>query len=156
MARRAAAASPVAPPQAVRFMLVFFAQLDDPRIDRTKRHSLHNIIVMTLCGVISGADGWEDLEAYAATREDWFATFLDVSNGTPSADTFRRVFSALDPTEFEAVFRRWVRAMADDLTGQVVAIDGKTLRGAFDRASGTSGQTGQTQPRSLVFSVDPG
>lgn len=125
-------------PQAVRFMLAFFAQLDDPRVDRTKRHSLHNIIVMALCGVISGADGWEDLEEYAALREDWFATFLDLPNGTPSADTFRRVFSALDPAEFERVFRIWVRSMAGDLAGQVVAVDGKTLRGAFERASGAA------------------
>lgn len=119
-------------------MLAFFAQLDDPRVDRTKRHSLHNIIVMALCGSICGATGWEDLEEFADARVEWFETFLDMPNGTPSADTFRRVFAALDPTEFERVFRIWVRALTADLAGQVVAIDGKTLRGAFDHASRSS------------------
>lgn len=135
MARRAPVAEP---PHAVRLMLAFFAQLDDPRVDRTKRHALHNIIAMALCGVISGAEGWDELEDFAAFREDWFATFLDLPNGTPSADTFRRVFGALDAIEFERVFRVWVRTLVDDLAGQVVAIDGKTLRASFDRAAGTS------------------
>ena len=120
-------------------MLAYFAVLDDPRIDRTKLHSLHNIIVMTLCGTLCGADGWDALEDFAEARADWFGTFLDLPNGTPSADTFRRVLNALDPVEFERQFRGWVRALTNDLAGQVVAIDGKTLRGAVDRAgSGTA------------------
>jgi predicted transposase YbfD/YdcC len=134
MARRPRTKPVVAPPHGVRLMLAYFAVLDDPRIDRTKLHSLHNIIVMTLCGTLCGADGWDALEDFAETRADWFGTFLDLPNGTPSADTFRRVFNALDPVEFERTFRSWVRAFTDDLAGQVVAIDGKTLRGAVDRA----------------------
>jgi predicted transposase YbfD/YdcC len=116
-------------------MLAYFSGLEDPRIDRTKLHPLQNIIVMALCGAICGADGWEDFELFAESRASWFETFLEMPNGTPSADTFRRVFAALDPTEFERRFRAWVRTFAGDLDGKVVAIDGKTLRGAVESAS---------------------
>ncbi len=116
-------------------MLAYFSGMTDPRIDRTKLHSLHNIIVMALCGAIGGADGWDDLEEFSEERQEWFETFLEMPNGTPSADTFRRVFSALDPTEFEGRFRAWLTAFAGSLEGKVVAIDGKTLRGALERAT---------------------
>lgn len=115
-------------------MLRYFGSLEDPRIDRTKFHPLENIIVMALCGAIAGADGWDALEAFAEARASWFATFLSMPNGTPSADTFRRVFGALDPIRFEEQFRCWIGAFAEDLAGEVVAIDGKSLRGAIDRA----------------------
>src|SRR5215471_1565206 len=103
------------PPRAVEVMLRYFGSLEDPRIDRTKAHPLENIIVMALCGAIAGADGWDALEAFAEARAEWFATFLDMPNGTPSADTFRRVFSALDPVRFEEQFRNWVCAFAREL-----------------------------------------
>lgn len=125
----------VEPPYGVRVMLAYFSGLEDPRIDRTKLHPLQNIIVMALCGAICGADGWEDFELFAESRASWFETFLEMPNGTPSADTFRRVFAALDPTEFEGRFRAWVRTFAGNLDGKVVAIDGKTLRGAVESAS---------------------
>jgi len=116
-------------------MLAYFSGMDDPRIDRTKLHPLQNVIVMALCGAIGGCDGWEALEDFAECRADWFETFLDMPNGTPSADTFRRVFAALDPTDFEGRFRVWVRGFAKSLEGEVIAIDGKSLRGAVDRAN---------------------
>jgi predicted transposase YbfD/YdcC len=125
----------VEPPYGVRVMLAYFSGLEDPRIDRTKLHPLENIIVMALCGAICGADGWDDFELFAESRTSWFETFLEMPSGTPSADTFRRVFAALDPTEFERRFRAWVRTFAAGLDGQVVAIDGKTLRGAVESAS---------------------
>src|SRR6266540_1657588 len=133
MSRRSGA--PEEPSEAVRVMLAYFSGMTDPRIDRTKLHSLHNIIVMALCGAIGGADGWDDLEEFSEERQAWFETFLEMPNGTPSADTFRRVFSALDPTEFEGRFRAWLTAFAGSLEGKVVAIDGKTLRGALERAT---------------------
>jgi predicted transposase YbfD/YdcC len=123
------------PPRAVEIMLRYFGSLEDPRIDRTKAHPLENIIVMALCGAIAGADGWDALEAFAESRAEWFATFLDMPNGTPSADTFRRVFSALDPIRFADQFRHWMVAFAGELEGEVVAIDGKTLRGAVGHAT---------------------
>ncbi len=125
----------VEPPYGVRVMLAHFGGLKDPRIDRTKLHPLQNIIVMALCGAICGGDGWEDFALFAESRASWFETFLEMPNGTPSADTFRRVFEALDPTEFERRFRAWVRVFAGDLGGKVVAIDGKSLRGAVESAS---------------------
>ena len=123
------------PPKGVRLMLAYFTFLHDPRVDRTKRHELSHLIVMALCGTLCGADGWDDLEDYADANVEWFRGFLDLPNGTPSADTFRHVFSALEPIEFERQFRAWVRAFADSLEGEVVAIDGKTLRGTVDAAT---------------------
>jgi predicted transposase YbfD/YdcC len=108
--------------------------MKDPRLDRTKRHPLENILVMSLCGAIAGAETWDDLERFSEAREKWFGTFLDVSGGTPSADTFRRVFERLEPKQFEECFRNWVAALAADFRGEVVAIDGKTLRGYVEKA----------------------
>lgn len=112
-----------------------FGGLDDPRIERTRHHPLINILVMTLCGAMAGADGWDELAGFAKSRASWFADFLDMPHGTPSADTFRRVLCALRPREFEACFRGFVNAMGQSLRGEVVAIDGKALRGAVHHAS---------------------
>jgi predicted transposase YbfD/YdcC len=111
-----------------------FQTLKDPRIERTKRHSLLNVLVMALCGCICGTEGWDELAMFAKGRKDWFASFLDMPSGVPSADTFRRVFERLAPTGFEECFGRWVAALATDFAGEVVAIDGKTLRGLVERA----------------------
>jgi predicted transposase YbfD/YdcC len=113
-----------------------FATLDDPRVDRTKRHPLLSIVVIALCAVIAGAESWDDIEEFGVIRADWFATFLDLPNGIPSHDTFNRVFAALDPLQFEACFIRWMRAVAHTLPGQVIALDGKTVRGSHDTARG--------------------
>lgn len=121
-------------PRALWLVIEHFGELKDPRIDRTKRHPLENILVMSLCGVIAGAETWDDLELFSEAREGWFGTFLDVSGGTPSADTFRRVFERLAPKQFAECFRKWVAALAEDFRGEVVAIDGKTLRGYVEKA----------------------
>jgi len=121
-------------PRALWLVIEHFGSVKDHRIDRTKRHPLENILAMSLCGVIAGAETWDDLERFSEAREDWFGTFLDVSGGTPSADTFRRVYERLDPKQFEACFRNWVAALAVEFRGEVVAIDGKTLRGYVDQA----------------------
>lgn len=125
-------------PPVIHLITVHFGSVPDPRIDRTKHHPLLNILVMALCGAICGADGWEGLEDFAESRVEWFETLLDMPHGTPSADTFRRVFCALDPRRFEEAFRRWVTSLATELAGQVVAIDGKSLRGAIDQAGSTT------------------
>jgi predicted transposase YbfD/YdcC len=121
-------------PRALWLVIEHFGELKDPRIDRTKRHPLANVLVMSLCGAIAGAETWDDLERFCEAREDWFGTFLDVSGGTPSADTFRRVFERLAPSQFGECFRNWVAALAVDFRGEVVAIDGKTLRGQVEKA----------------------
>lgn len=94
---------------------------------------------MALLGTISGADGWEDLELFAEQRAGFFGTFLSMPKGPPSADTFRRVFEALDPRAFQEAFRRWLQPFLDNLKGQTIALDGKTLRGALARAGGRGG-----------------
>lgn len=110
-----------------------FADLKDPRVLGRVEHSLLNILVMALVGVICGANGWEELEDVAHDRAEWFARFLDMPNGVPSADTFRRVLSALRPAVFADCVRSWVESLAEPLDGQVVAFDGKTIRGALKR-----------------------
>jgi predicted transposase YbfD/YdcC len=122
------------PPRSLGLVIDAFETLKDPRIDRTKRHPLVNVLVMALCGSICGAEGWDEIAMFSKARTDWFAGFLDMPDGVPSADTFRRVFERLAPAQFEECFGRWVTALATDLSGEVVAIDGKTLRGFVGRA----------------------
>jgi predicted transposase YbfD/YdcC len=110
----------------------------DPRIDRTKLHPLFNVLVMALCGAITGVNGWDDLAFFARVRREWFARMLEMPHGTPSADTFRRVFEALDPRELEGALRTWVGAVAGSVEGEVVAIDGKSLKGAIEHAGTTT------------------
>jgi predicted transposase YbfD/YdcC len=113
-------------------------EVRDPRIDRTKLHPLFNVLVMALCGALTGVNGWDDLAFFAKVRRKWFAQMLDMPHGTPSADTFRRVFEALDPRELESALRTWVAAVAESFEGEVIAIDGKSLKGAIDRAGTTT------------------
>lgn len=123
------------PPAVIEQIIEHFGSIPDPRVARTRYHPLINIIVMALCGAISGADGWEELEVYSEARHDFFASFLDMPRGTPSADTFRRALSALRPSVFEEAFRRWVATFTGSLAGKAVAVDGKTLRGALARSA---------------------
>jgi len=111
-----------------------FSGLEDPRVERTKRHSLVNVLVMALCGSICGAEGWDELVDFCEARRTWFETFLEMPGGIPSADTFRRVFERLDPKAFQECFAKFVSALARDMSGEVVAIDGKTLRGLVEKA----------------------
>jgi predicted transposase YbfD/YdcC len=126
-------------PPALEALLDAFGDITDPRVARTRMHPLVNVLTMALFGAISGADGWEALALFAETRADFFGTFLDIRMGTPSADTFRRVFEALDPQAFQESFRRWLKPFLDNLEGQTIALDGKTLRGALAHAVGTGG-----------------
>lgn len=110
-----------------------FASLKDPRVVGRTDHPLLSVIVMALVGVICGANGWDELEEDAEDRQEWYARFLDMPNGVPSADTFRRVLSALRPEAFFECVSSWVQSLAQPLNGQVVAFDGKTIRGAMKR-----------------------
>jgi predicted transposase YbfD/YdcC len=113
-----------------------FAALTDPRVERCKVHLLVEIVTVALCGVICGADDWVAIEAFGQEKEGWLRTFLRLPGGIPSHDTFGRVFARLDPDEFRQCFLAWVRAVIGEVGAQVVAIDGKTLRGSHDRAAG--------------------
>jgi predicted transposase YbfD/YdcC len=114
----------------------FFVDLTDPRVDRTKRHALLDIIILAVCATLGNADGWVDIECFANAKIEFFRTFLDLPNGIPSHDTFGRVFARLDPAALMASIQQWLDALATTVAGEVVAIDGKTLRGSFDTATG--------------------
>lgn len=113
-----------------------FGNLVDPRMERTRRHELVDIITIAICGVICGGDSWVDIELFGKSKQDWLAKFLGLPNGIPSHDTFGRVFSRLDPDKFRSCFMDWVAAISQITRGQVVAIDGKTVRGSHDKANG--------------------
>src|SRR5215213_4940668 len=112
-----------------------FNGLSDPRVERGQEHPLLSIVGITLCAILGGADDWVAVERFGNAKIDWFGRFLDLPNGIPSHDTFGRVFARLDPEQFEACFRDWVAAVTARLPGHV-AIDGKSLRGSRDGASG--------------------
>jgi predicted transposase YbfD/YdcC len=113
-----------------------FADLQDPRVNRTKLHPLINILTIALCAVICGADTWVDIALFGQSKRQWFAQFLDLSNGIPSHDTFGRVFARLDAEQFQSCFISWVTAICEVFEDQVVAFDGKTLRRSHDRTIG--------------------
>lgn len=115
-------------------LLDYFDELDDPRVERSKRHSLTEILFIAIAGTIAGAEGWRELEAFAQAKRDWLARYLDLPNGTPSDDTFRRVISRIDPVAFENCFRAWIAAAVSKNQGRLVNIDGKTLRGSYDHS----------------------
>ena len=113
----------------------YFATVEDPRIDRTKDHALLDIIIITLCAVICGAESWVAVEEFGTTKRAWLETFLDLPHGIPSHDTFGRVFARIDPQQFQYSFMQWVRAL-QQVHGDLIAIDGKTHRGTHDRPNG--------------------
>ena len=123
-------------------MTEHFAELTDPRIERTRWHELLDIVVVALCGVICGCDSWEDLPKSGRAKQDWLRRYLRLTNGMPSADTFARVFQRLDPNEFIQCLQAWlesVRKSASLTDGQLIAIDGQTLKGSDDTAFGGRG-----------------
>jgi len=124
--------------QARRDPLRFLCELPDPRRDQGKRHHLPDMIVIALCAVICGADGWQDIALFGRAKEAWFKTFLHLPHGIPSHDTFARVFARLDPVAFGHCFRQWMAHLAEVSDGRLIAVDGKTLRRSFDTAAGKS------------------
>lgn len=112
-----------------------FAQVDDPRMERTKLHRLRDIIILAICGIICGAEGWVEIEEFGKAKEAFFTELLNLPNGIPSHDTFGRVFALIDPKQFESSFVQWVQSISQTVKG-VVAIDGKTLRRSHDQAAG--------------------
>jgi predicted transposase YbfD/YdcC len=112
-----------------------FAQVEDPRVERTKLHRLRDIIIIAICGVICGAEGWVEIEEFGKAKEAWFTDLLKLPNGIPSHDTFGRVFALIDPKQFEASFFQWVQGISKTIKG-VIAIDGKTLRRSHDHGAG--------------------
>jgi len=122
--------------QAPPGMLRAFADLKDPRVNRTKRHSLGDILAIAICAIICGADAWTQVVKFGRCKLKWFKTFLDLPHGIPSHDTFGRVFAALDPLAFEECFMKWIADVATASAGRLIAIDGKTIRRSLDIANG--------------------
>lgn len=114
-------------------ILQHFANLNDPRIDRSKEHLLIDIIAIAILAVLSGADGWVGIETYGQAKYEWLKEFLELPNGIPSHDTFSRVFAKLKPEDFEKCFLSWINSITERLGVEVIAIDGKTLKQSYDR-----------------------
>lgn len=113
-----------------------FRDVEDPRVEYLVQHKLLDIITVAICAVICGADSWVDVETYGRAKQDWLMTFLELPNGIPSHDTFGDVFARLDPEQFQGGFVSWIQAVYEVTQGQVVAVDGKSLRRSHDRAMG--------------------
>jgi predicted transposase YbfD/YdcC len=113
-----------------------FAQLNDPRVERTKVHQLIDIVTIALCASIAGCEGWVEIEAFGKAKQGWFARFLKLPGGIPSHDTFGRVFAALDTAEFLSCLKEWLKALHVATAGEIIAVDGKTLAGSFDKGTG--------------------
>ena len=119
--------------QATESLLRFFRDIPDPRAANVS-HSLNDVLIIAIMAVLCGCEGWAAVEAWAWTNLKWLRTFLDLSHGVPSHDTFDRVFSLLDPLAFERGFMKWTDALVKNRKGLFVAVDGKTLRRSFKHA----------------------
>lgn len=107
-----------------------FADITDPRLDRKKRHNLLDILVISICAVICGAEHWTEVASFGKCKINWFRSFLELPNGIPSHDTFGRVFAILDPKQLQAAYARWVQGFMKDVDVRHCCVDGKTVRGS--------------------------
>lgn len=112
-----------------------FAKLKDPRNEnhRNKQHLLSDILVLTILAVICGAESWVDVEDFGYSKEDWLKTFLKLPHGIPSHDTIGRLYSLLDAKQLQGCFLSWINTLVTTNKGEIIAIDGKTLRNSYDR-----------------------
>jgi predicted transposase YbfD/YdcC len=115
-----------------------FSSLSDPRILLKTHHKLIDVVVITLCAVVAGADDWVEIADFGKEKEQWLKNFLELPKGIPSHDTFGRVFSLINPEEFGQCFVNWIRSAFSKEDSEVIAIDGKTARRSHDRANGKS------------------
>src|SRR5215510_1331884 len=115
-----------------------FQTLEDPRVARTKKHNLLDILVIALCTLLAGGEGFQDMELFGKSKHAWLHTFLALPHGIPSHDTFGRVFTRLNPKRFQECFLSWTRAVAQLTQGALVSLDGKTVKASFDRATAAS------------------
>ena len=114
----------------------FFGEIEDPRTEYLVEYDLTEIIFIAICAVICGANDWVAIEAWAQTKKVWLQQFLPLQNGIPSHYTFRRVFALIKPEEFQKAFLGWVQAVFTVIGGQVIALDGKDVRGSKSKTLG--------------------
>jgi len=112
-----------------------FESLNDPRILLKTAHKLIDVLVIAICAVICGADKWTQVEEFGNAHKEWLKQYLELHNGIPSHDTFGRVFAAINPEHFQKCFAGWIKDVFALTEGQVIAIDGKTLRRSHDKKS---------------------
>ena len=116
---------------------IHFESLPDPRRTLTRcDQSAHDILTIAILAILCGAEGWEDIEQFGLLREQWLRTFLTLTHGISSEQTFRRFFARLRPKAFAECFARWVQTLIGSSDGKLINIDGKTLRRSFDHATG--------------------
>lgn len=113
----------------------YFATLPDPRVNRTQLHNFQDVLMLVICGVISGCDAWTAIEAYGKAKLRFLKGFLQLENGIPSHDTLGDIFAKINPLAFEQCFLNWTLGVSQLCPGEVVSIDGKQLRGSYDTAS---------------------
>jgi predicted transposase YbfD/YdcC len=113
-----------------RSLLSYFEDLQDPRMDRTQKHPMESLVFISVAAITCGADTWDEIEEFGESKKDWLAEVVPLPNGIPSHDTFNRFFAALVPGEFEECFAQWAASVAERTKGEVIGIDGKTLRGS--------------------------
>lgn len=114
----------------------YFADLPDPRVERTRAHALLDLVTIAFCAVLCGANDWVAVATFGEEKAEWLRTLLELPHGIPSHDTFGRVFARLDPVAFERGFAAWSAALAGVLPPQVIAVDGKTSRRSHERGRG--------------------
>jgi predicted transposase YbfD/YdcC len=119
-------------------IVTHFQSLEDPRIERTKKHPLLDILVIALCTLLTGGEGFQDMELFGRSKRTWLQTFLTLPHGIPSHDTFGRVFARRNPRRFQECFLSWTQAVAQLTHGALVSWDGKTVKASFDRATAAS------------------
>lgn len=114
-------------------LLKHFENLEDPRTEYLIEHRLLDIVGITICAVICGADSWVEIEEYGISKFEWLKGFLELPNGIPSHDTISRLFAQLDPEQLQSCFLSWIKTIAQLTSGEIIAIDGKTVRHSYDR-----------------------
>jgi predicted transposase YbfD/YdcC len=117
-------------------LLSHFERLEDPRRAYLVEHPLLDIIALTICAIICGAESWEEIAEYGQSKSAWLKTFLALPNGIPSPDTISRVFRLLEPSQLQACFVSWVNSIAELSEGEVISIDGKSARRSYDSGQG--------------------
>ena len=117
-------------------LIEHFSKLEDPRVERNKKHELIDVVVLCVCAVVSGANGWSDIEEFGHAKLEWLRRYVPLANGVPVDDTIARIISALSVTGFQECFRSWVEDVTTLSDGEIVAVDGKTHRRSHDRNRG--------------------